>query len=370
MYIILLTYTFITPIKFHNSMSTPLLHNTHNNILMKNNFISIPSTSDRSEEYIALCYNNSCKQIIKQSDFESIKLVLYILLWFGLSAKYNICNKLRLNMLNLPWSQCVISLGAGSTIPLLFWRAGIRKPPVLNKHTIVPYIPISIFHALGHITAVVSVGAGAVSFTQIIKAAEPVFTCGFNWLFLGSIISFPTFLSLIPIIFGVSFASVSELYFTWSAFNGAMISNAACAARNVFSRKSLDKPSGENITPENLLGILTIMSFIISIPLAVIFERNQMIPIWNSRSISTYKIFKTSFETGLYFYLYNEAAMIVLNKINPVTHAIVNTLKRIIILITCVIFFKTPLTQNGLIGSSIAIIGSYLYSKTKKIKAS
>ncbi|GAI95856.1 unnamed protein product [marine sediment metagenome] len=81
------------------------------------------------------------------------------------------------------------------------------------------------------------------------------------------------------------------------------------------------------------------------------------------------EIIKTSFETGLYFYLYNEAAMIVLNKINPVTHAIVNTLKRIIILITCVIFFKTPLTKNGVIGSSIAIIGSYLYSKTKKIKA-
>ena len=106
-----------------------------------------------------------------------------------------------------------------------------------------------------------------------------------------------------------------------------------------------------------------------SIPLAFIFERNTIIPLWNSKTVSTYKIIKTSFETGLYFYLYNEAAMIVLNKINPVTHAIVNTLKRIIILITCVIFFKTPLTKNGIIGSSIAIIGSYLYSKTKKIKA-
>jgi solute carrier family 35, member E1 len=38
---------------------------------------------------------------------------------------------------------------------------------------------------LAHITAVLSLGAGAVSFTHIVKAAEPVFTAGFSALILG-----------------------------------------------------------------------------------------------------------------------------------------------------------------------------------------
>ena len=40
-------------------------------------------------------------------------------------------------------------------------------------------------HMLAHITAVLSLGAGAVSFTHIVKAAEPVFTAGFSALILG-----------------------------------------------------------------------------------------------------------------------------------------------------------------------------------------
>ena len=314
-----------------------------------------------------LCNNeNNCKIIAKKSTIDNLKTTSYILIWFILSAKYNIYNKLRLNMLNLPYLQSTISLGSGSLIPIIFWKTGIRKLPTLNKKILYSLLPLSFFHAIGHISAVISVGAGAVSFTQIIKSAEPVFTCGFDWLFLGNKITLAMFLSLLPIVFGVSFASISELYFTWVSFNTAMISNAAFAARNVYSRAKMIKY--RDISPENLLGILTIMSFIIAVPLTVIFESKKIPIMLAASAISPVKILKTSMETGIYFYLYNEAAMIVLDNINPVSHAILNTVKRIFILLTCVIFFNTPLTRNGLIGSGIAISGSYLYLKAKKMK--
>ena len=60
--------------------------------------------------------------------------------------------------------------------------------------------------------------------------------------------------------------------------------------------------------------------------------------------------------------------MIVLNNINPISHSIINTLKRVILLLTCVFFFNTPLTRNGIFGSLIAISGSYMYSRAKNNK--
>ena len=36
--------------------------------------------------------------------------------------------------------------------------------------------PIAFFHTIGHTMTVVSLGAGAVSFTHIVKAAEPFFS--------------------------------------------------------------------------------------------------------------------------------------------------------------------------------------------------
>ena len=327
---------------------------------------------DNNEKCFAYCPEDNadeyCTIITKKSLIDKIKMFLYIVIWFVLSAKYNISNKKRLLMLNLPWTHSVFSLGTGSLISIFFWIAKMRIPPKLKLNEIKTYIPISFFHALGHITAVISVAAGAVSFTQIVKSAEPIFTCGFNWILLGDKISLPVGISLIPIIVGVSFASISELSFAWTSFIGAMLSNVAFAGRNVCSRMALDKPKGVNITPSNLLGILTIMSFIISLPLAFIFERNIIRSVWSLRSVPAFTILKTSFEAGLYFYLYNEAAMMVLNQINPVSHAIINTLKRVILLMVCILFFNTPLTRNGIIGSGIAICGSYLYAKAKKIK--
>ena len=57
--------------------------------------------------------------------------------------------------------------------------------------------------------------------------------------------------------------------------------------------------------------------------------------------------------------------MLALNKVHPVTHAVANTLKRVVILLACVLFFRTPMTPLCIAGSAIAIIGSYFYSMAK-----
>jgi drug/metabolite transporter (DMT)-like permease len=54
--------------------------------------------------------------------------------------------------------------------------------------------------------------------------------------------------------------------------------------------------------------------------------------------------------------------MVILKLTSPVTQSIINTMKRIFILATSIVVFNTPISTNGIIGSIIAIIGSYLYS--------
>merc|ERR1719240_98278 len=268
----------------------------------------VPCGDDEVDECYALCDSDGCEVVGEVGIFRTLKIGVYFALWFALSTGYNIQNKVRLNLLPLPWTQSAFSLFVGTAFVMPLWLTGIRKPPKLSGDAIRTLLPIAFCHSIGHIGAVVSAGAGAVSFTQIVKAAEPVFTCGLSALLLGSTVSFVTALSLIPIVLGVALASVSELSFTWLSFGGAMLSNLAFATRNIFSRLSMDKPKGENMTPENLFGVLTVMSFLIALPLALVLEGPVAAAAWAKATAKApaAAILKASIGTGLYFYTYNE----------------------------------------------------------------
>ena len=44
--------------------------------------------------------------------------------------------------------------------------------------------------------------------------------------------------------------------------------------------------------------------------------------------------------TGLYFYGYSEVAMKALKNVHPVTHAIGNTMRRVVIMLICIAVFR------------------------------
>jgi solute carrier family 35 protein E1 len=81
--------------------------------------------------------------------------------------------------------------------------------------------------------------------------------------------------------------------------------------------------------------------------------------------LSAKYLWTQSLLAGAFYYLYNEVAFLALGRVNPVTHAVGNTIKRVVIIVASVIAFKTPISTLGVIGSSIAIFGTLLYSLAK-----
>ena len=281
---------------------------------------------------------------------------------------YNIANKQRLNSIALPWTHSAVSLLVGTLFVTPLWLTGLRKPPRLSGAALATLAPIGFLHALGHIGAVVSAGAGAVSFTQIVKAAEPVFTCVLSAIVLGQYISMPVAFSLVPIVFGVALASVTELSFTWVAFSGAMLSNLAFALRNILSRASMDKPKGENMTPENLFGVLTVLSFLVAAPLAIAFEwlrpRRRQVGRGDGarrrqddrRAVDLDRLLLLPVQRGG-----DDGA-----EQHPPGHPRRrqhDQARRHPPRVR--VFFQTPMTPLCMAGSSIAIIGSYFYAMAK-----
>eukprot|EP00922_Rhytidocystis_sp_ex-Travisia-forbesii_P053782 GHVS01079818.1.p1 GENE.GHVS01079818.1~~GHVS01079818.1.p1 ORF type:complete len:1060 (+),score=251.04 GHVS01079818.1:306-3485(+) len=269
--------------------------------------------------------------------------------------------------------------------------------------TIRPFLVQSLWHTLLHISAMVALCAGAVSFVSIVKAAEPVLTAILApSLFQAPYMSGLTYLSLLPIIFGVGLASLRELSFTWGAFAASMLSNFGSSMRGLTAKQFLSKASslGNNLTPRNIFAITAVLSAFTELPL-ILLETPNYHKAWNaylskcsaasaSRStagvaaahtaaaISASATTSSSLSrhaplarhillSGLFYYLYNLLAMNVLGGLHPVSHAVANTLKRVTVIVVSSLIFQTKFTPLGLLGSVVAVAGTFGYSLSKKL---
>jgi len=301
------------------------------------------------------------------STAETLKVASYFALWYLFNIGYNIYNKQALNALDFPWTIATIQMATGIFYFVPLWLLGLRKAPKLSMDELKTLIPIALCHTGVHVGAVVALGAGAVSFAHIVKASEPVVTCGANALLLGEVLPMKVYATLLPIIGGVAIASMKELSFTFLALSAAMLSNVSSSLRGVLSKKTMSgKKMGENLDAQNLYAVLTAMSTLILIPMMLAVEGTGFLSAFKGAVDSgafTNKSLSTLLALGgASYYLYNEVAFLALGKVNPVTHAVGNTIKRVVIIIASVVAFKTPMSTGSIIGSSIAILGTLLYS--------
>ncbi|CDF34134.1 similar to glucose-6-phosphate/phosphate-translocator precursor [Chondrus crispus] len=302
----------------------------------------------------------------------TLKVGFYIFLWYAFNIVYNISNKKVLNWFPLPWFVSWFQLLVGVLYVLPLWGLRLRKAPVVPKEALKTLLPISVGHVIGHVSTVVSLGAVAVSFTHVVKSMEPFVNVVGSGVFLQSFFPLPVYLSLLPVVAGVVMASVSEVSFTWLGFLSAMTSNFAFTARNIFSKLSMNKPKGENMGPANLFAVLSVMSTLLLAPVALIIDHPaKLIAAWKKATVGATavvaapKLIAGLLISGLFFYLYQEVAFKALDSVHPITHAVANTVKRVVIIVTSVFVFQNPVTKANAMGSAIALLGVLLYSVMK-----
>lgn len=215
-----------------------------------------------------------------------------------------------------------------------------------------------------------SLGAGPVSFTHIVKALEPFFSAVVSALVFGKWMHPVVYATLIPVVGGVAYACLKERSFSWLAFWTAMGSNLAFALRAVVSKSALSAGGelGENLNSVNLFGVVTISAFFQSIPLFLLGEGLSFIDLWKKAlsSSTSLDLVRGLVLSGLFHYLNNEVMYLALSNVHPVTLAVGNTMKRVFIVVASVLVFRNPISVQAAIGSVIGIGGVLLYSLTKQ----
>ncbi|CRH00364.1 phosphoenolpyruvate/phosphate translocator, putative [Plasmodium relictum] len=353
-------------------------------------------TSENNNTNLSMTEKKKCSFLNKV--VEGGKTISLLSLWYVCNIFYNIENKKALNILNLPITIAITQIFVGLPIFLIPWLLKIRKRPelfydeeemkninisdrnaivkVLQKYKLFlkkykSIIKQSIYHGYVHLLSVIAMGAGAISFVHIVKSLEPLFAAVFSFFLMNNKMSFYTYSSLIPIVFGVSLASIKELSFTYKALYSTLAANIFSTLRAIEAKTMMGKnlqKLGKNLTPGNIFALLTIFSAVFLTPALFLdaFKWKDAFRYLMNNNANVKILTRHVLMSGLWFYLYNELSFMALHRLNHISHAVASTVKRVFLILTSYFIFGTKFSFMGGLGSSIAVTGTFLYSLAKQ----
>jgi len=308
----------------------------------------------------------------------TLKLVALVAAWYAGNTLYNVYNKKSTNMIHAHWFVAAAQLVVGIVWSFTCWATGIRKAPALTAQDIVACVPIGLCAMIAHGGSVLAMGVGAVSFAQIVKACEPVFAAAVGFIVPPMDIKPPlAYLMLVVIVGGVGLACVKEgkgVDINMEALAYASLANLAAALKGKLGSsvtKSLKGDKKKNMDSANVYAVMNILSFLFTCPVVVVTEAATLRAEWD-HAVETHgagPLMTNIALSGFFFYIYNEFAFAFTSQVGAVTSSVLNTAKRVIIIVVSAIVFQEAMERNTVIGSAIAITGTFLYSLASKKKA-
>mmetsp|Transcript_7015 Transcript_7015/g.15251 ORF Transcript_7015/g.15251 Transcript_7015/m.15251 type:complete len:392 (-) Transcript_7015:169-1344(-) len=297
-----------------------------------------------------------------------IPLMLYFLFWYVGNYYYNITNKLALKAAGgsagFPMTISALQLAVGAVYGIFLWLApDARAKPTVTFDDIIKMLPVAFCFMGAHSASVFALSAGAVSFGQIVKAAEPAFAAVLSQFVYNKPVSKAKWLCLPIVIGGVILASVNELDFAWSALLSACLANVFAAVRGNENKKLMETEGLKDRLGSvgNQFCITSILGFLLSIPFVLWKEGGKL-----GQFVESFKTIpalrNNMIASALWFYGYNELSTMTLKKTNAVTQSVANTAKRVIVIVGVALVLGESLDFMKLLGCGIGIGGVFLYS--------
>lgn len=349
-----------------------------------------------------------------------LELLLIFVLWYSFNAGYNVYNAYNkadylildssatkggfmdlFNVSNIvpvvvmfPWMMSIFQLVIGLFYSVPLWLLGIREMPALTFDDYKTLFPITFCNSIGHVATIAAMcQKGGGSFTHVIKASEPVFSVILTALVDGKFPKPLAGLSLLPITYGVAYAStlgnlsidemVSKMGTTTSKL--AILANCCFCMRSILKSKLKNIPGfiqRTNLNPDNEFTVATISTLALILPFAIYMEIFGKVCVGDDPSCNTsvsfldvtgsmsqeafYTFIFNTFVCGFCWYMYNECQNKVLDKTGAITMAVGNTLKRVVIFVALYFFTEgETFPPAKILGSAIAVIGCLSYALLK-----
>jgi len=273
---------------------------------------------------------------------------------YGANIAYNVINKRVLLAHPHPCLVTGINLLSSSLCCIACWMFGVmRFPRTLNWSFYLKLMGLAVLHWSGMLFSNISVSEVHISFTHTVKAAEPFFTAVFTAVLIGNKPTIRAWMSLLVVIAGIVVASTAEISFTWRGFWAAMMSNVVVALRTVLTKMAMDR---HVLDPLNFQALLQCAAFIVSIPVALLFNLHAVREIAQDTAA-----LPSILLIGPLVWTFNVASIVILVHTTTVVHSMIRSMRRPLLVLASIITFGTSITHLNALGIMFTLFGAFWY---------
>ncbi|GAA5958246.1 hypothetical protein JCM21900_000161 [Sporobolomyces salmonicolor] len=296
--------------------------------------------------------------LAEQLDTPTAWLVLYFAFNLGLT----LFNKLVLQGFPFPWTLTAIQMLSGTIGTQIALQQGYFVQSRLTTKENGTMILFSGLYTINIAVSNLSLHLVSVPFHQVVRAMTPLFTIIISAVLWRKRHSRATYLSLVPVVLGVVFATYGDYSFTAWGFILTLLGTLLAALKTIITNRV--QVGRLKLHPLDLLVRMSPLAFMQCVFFGWWSGELDRVRVYGATEMTKHKAIALAVNGAIAFGL-NVVSFTANKKTSALTMTVAANVKQVLTIVLAVLIFNVALNPTNLLGISLTLAGGAWYARVE-----
>ncbi|GAA5919898.1 hypothetical protein JCM6882_004741 [Rhodosporidiobolus microsporus] len=286
----------------------------------------------------------------------------WLVLYFGFNLGLTLFNKLVLQGFPFPWTLTAIQMLSGTIGTQIALQRGFFTQARLTTKENGIMIMFSGLYTINIAVSNLSLHLVSVPFHQVVRAMTPLFTIVISIILYRKRHSQKTYLSLVPVVMGVVFATYGDYSFTAWGFILTLLGTLLAALKTIITNRV--QVGRLKLHPLDLLVRMSPLAFMQCVFFGWWSGELDRVREYGATEMTRHKAIALAVNGAIAFGL-NVVSFTANKKTSALTMTVAANVKQVLTIVLAVLIFNVALNPTNVLGISLTLAGGAWYASVE-----